>query len=248
MPKKYQWILFDADDTLFTFNASSGLERMFAHYNIEFSLQDYRDFQLVNQALWVDYQKGTITATQLQHQRFQSWAKKLQIPAMTLNSAFLTAMAEICTPLAGAVSLLDCLRSQGGIKLGIITNGFTELQEIRLQRTGLRDRFEILVISEQVGFAKPHSKIFEHALEKMGNPPPECVLMVGDNFDADVLGGMSAGLDTCWLNTHHKPLPTGRVPTYQISALLELEALLTILPPAEAIQVMTPKEEVVAEE
>jgi FMN phosphatase YigB (HAD superfamily) len=101
----------------------------------------------------VDYQNGTITSLQLQHQRFNSWAERLSVPPGELNDAFMNAMAEICSPLPGAVSLLNAL--QGKVKMGIITNGFTSLQQIRLERTGLRDHFDLLIISEEVGVAKP---------------------------------------------------------------------------------------------
>jgi 5'-nucleotidase len=133
-------------------------------------------------------------------------------------------MAEICIPLDGAMSLLNALK--GKTKLGIITNGFTELQQARLDRNGFNDYFDLLVISEQVGFAKPHPRIFEHALTNMGNPAPENVLMVGDNPASDILGGINAGFDTCWLNSHNRLLLEGIFPKYQVSSLAELEELL----------------------
>ena len=71
-------------------------------------------------------------------------------------------------PAAGAVSLLDSLK--GKVKLGIITNGFTALQQIRLERTGLRDHFDALVISEEVGVPKPDPRIFDYALAQAATP------------------------------------------------------------------------------
>ncbi|MDF2867227.1 MAG: HAD-superfamily hydrolase, subfamily variant 1, partial [Gammaproteobacteria bacterium] len=206
------------------FDAFNGLQLMFSQFGITFTQQDYQEYQLINQALWVDYQQGIIIAQQLQHQRFHTWANKLQIPAQALNSAFLAVMAEICMPLAGAINLLDALR--GKAKLGIITNGFTELQQARLKRTGLSNHFDLIVISEQVGVAKPHRDIFEHALSLMGNPGREKVLMVGDNPDTDILGGLNVGLDTCWLNVDNKSVPEGISPHYQVSSLTELQNLL----------------------
>lgn len=197
---------------------------MFSHYGITFTRQDYEEYEMVNRALWVDYQNGAVTVEQLQCRRFNLWANQLQCSPQDLNSAFMAAMAEICTPLDGAVSLLNTLKEQA--KLGIITNGFTELQQIRLQRTGLREHFELIVISEEVGFAKPHQGIFDYALALMGHPIREQVLMVGDNPDSDILGGMNAGLHTCWLNRHNKPAPEGIRPHYQVSSLEELEYLL----------------------
>ncbi|WPM85328.1 pyrimidine 5'-nucleotidase [Apirhabdus apintestini] len=218
---KWDWILFDADETLFTFDAFSGLQRMFLDYSVTFTAEDYQTYQAVNKPLWVDYQNGTITALRLQHQRFQRWADRLSVPAGTLNDAFLNAMAEICTPLPGAESLLRFLR--GRARLGIITNGFTALQQRRLARTGLQDCFDLLIISEQVGVAKPDRRIFDYALAQMGSPARERVLMVGDTPESDILGGFNAGLDTVWLNAHGREAPAGIVPLHQVRSLSELE-------------------------
>lgn len=220
----WDWIFFDADETLFTFDSFGGLQRMFLDYSVTFTADDFQDYQAVNKPLWVEYQNGAISALQLQHQRFEGWAAKLKVPAGDLNDAFLNAMAEICTPLPGALSLLKSLK--GKAKLGIITNGFTALQEIRLERTGLRDYFDLLVISEQIGVAKPHPKIFDYALEQAGNPARSRVLMVGDTAESDILGGMNAGLSTCWLNAHQRTLPDGVMPTWTVTSLGELEQLL----------------------
>ena len=223
--KAYEWILFDADETLFHFDAFSGLQLMFTQFGVEFSPQDYQEYQMINKPLWTDYQNGAISAQQLQHRRFDLWSNKLRITPDELNSAFMMAMAEICAPIDGAVNLLNALKDRA--KLGIITNGFIELQQVRLERTGLREHFELLVISEEVGVAKPHRDIFEHALTLMGSPRRENVLMVGDNPDSDILGGINAGLDTCWLNRDNKPTPDGIIPKYQVGSLWNLEQLLS---------------------
>lgn len=224
MMKTYEWILFDADDTLFHFDAFMGLQLMFAGFGIDFTKEHYDEYQVVNKALWVEYQNGKVTAAHIQERRFNAWAEKLRVSPFELNSAYMAAMAEVCTPLAGALDLLKALK--GKVKLGIITNGFIELQEIRLSRTGLRDYFDLLVISEQVGVAKPHPDIFNHALARMGNPDRQKVLMVGDNPDSDIIGGLNAGLDTCWVNAHGKPLPDGIKPHYEVASLIELQNLL----------------------
>ncbi|WP_431022130.1 pyrimidine 5'-nucleotidase [Erwinia rhapontici] len=221
MLKDWDWILFDADDTLFHFDAFAGLQRLFQQYDVQFSRADYDDYQAINKPLWVDYQNGAISALQLQHQRFESWAAKLDVTAQDLNSGFLSAMAEICTPLVGAVDLLNALK--GRVKIGIITNGFTALQQARLERTGFLGVFDLLVISEQVGYAKPHPAIFDYALTRMGNPSRERVLMVGDNPDSDILGGINAGLATCWLNADGRAQPEGINPTWQVTSLKELQ-------------------------
>ncbi|MEJ2766414.1 pyrimidine 5'-nucleotidase [Photobacterium sp. MCCC 1A19761] len=221
---KYQWILFDADETLFHFDAFEGLRLMFSRYGIDFTHQDFATYQEVNKPLWVNYQDGVINAQELQHIRFQTWADKLNITTKTMNTAFLEAMADICTPLPGARELLDNLKAH--CRLGIITNGFTDLQQVRLERNGLQDHFSALIISEQVGAAKPDRRIFEHAFSEMGHPNKAQILMVGDNPHSDILGGLNAGIDTCWLNPQGHSAPEGIQPHYQVSSLNELNTLL----------------------
>ncbi|CNE60298.1 pyrimidine 5'-nucleotidase [Yersinia nurmii] len=221
---KYKWILFDADETLFHFDAYQGLKLMFSRFKTEFTPQDYEHYQLVNQPLWVDYQNGKINAAQLQSTRFDMWANRLGVSPHTLNSEFLVAMADICSLLPGAQELIDSL--QGKAQLGIITNGFTDLQNVRLERTGLKNVFSPLVISEEVGVAKPDVGIFEYAFNLMANPPKEQILMVGDNPHSDIQGGINAGIDTCWLNAQGHARPEGIQPRYQVSSLTELQHLL----------------------
>jgi 5'-nucleotidase len=223
--KIYEWILFDADNTLFHFDDFSGLSWMFKnHFGIEFCEKNYQAFQTISKPLWNSYQNGEINAQHLQERRFYAWSEKLQISSAQLNSIFMQTMANISKPLQGVVSLLNFIK--GKAKLGIITNGFTELQETRLERSGLKDFFEIHVISEQVGITKPDPRIFEHALFLAGNPVREKVLMVGDTFETDILGAINAKLDTCWLNPTRKPFPQNFIINYRICSISELQDLL----------------------
>ncbi|MGI2172970.1 pyrimidine 5'-nucleotidase [Shewanella ulleungensis] len=221
---KYKWILFDADETLFHFDAFAGLKLMFSRFDIDFSANDFTLYQQVNKPLWVEYQNGLITAAHLQHTRFNEWANKLSVTPQHLNSQFLAAMADICQPLPGARELVDSL--SGRVNLGIITNGFTELQSIRLSRTGFQDAFSPVVISEQLGKAKPDIAIFNHAFSLMGEPEKHQVLMVGDNLHSDILGGNNAGIDTCWLNHYGAAVSDDISPSYQVNNLTELHQLL----------------------
>lgn len=221
---KYDWILFDADETLFHFDAFKGMQLMFSRKGVEFTSQDFEHYQTVNKPLWVDYQNGAISADDLKHTRFQEWADRLGTTTSELNSAFLEAMADICTLLPGAKELMEAVH--GKAKMGIITNGFTELQAIRLERTGMSQYFEHVVISEQVGFAKPDTAIFSHALEKMGSPCKSKVLMVGDNQHSDILGGLNFGIETCWLNSVGAEADADISPHYTVSSLHELKDIL----------------------
>lgn len=105
-------IIFDADETLFSFDAFRGLQLMLRTYGMTFSADDYQRYQAVNKPLWVDYQDGKITAAQLQVQRFIPLANTLDVPPEELNSKFLLTMADICEPLPGAAELLSSLKGK----------------------------------------------------------------------------------------------------------------------------------------
>ncbi|WP_411359366.1 pyrimidine 5'-nucleotidase [Pseudidiomarina salilacus] len=221
----YDWLLFDADETLFSFDAFVGLQHMFQAYGVTFQAHDYSEYQALNKPLWDAYQAGQIDAKSLQRQRFEQWAAKLEVSADELNSAFLTAMVHICKPLEGARELLEKARTAA--KVGIVTNGFTELQEARLQQTGLRDLVDLVVISEQVGVAKPDPRIFDHALQQMQQRARERVLMTGDNPHSDVLGAQRSGLHACWLNRRAEQFPLAEPPHFTVTSLPELQAVLS---------------------
>ena len=74
---KYDWILFDADETLFHFDAFKGMKLMFERKGVDFTREDFAQYQQVNKPLWVDYQDGKITATDIKHLRFVEWAERL---------------------------------------------------------------------------------------------------------------------------------------------------------------------------
>ncbi len=155
---KYNWILFDADETLFSFDSFSGLKQLFTHYNVDFTQEDFIEYQQLNKPLWVAYQDGKIDAKTLQEQRFSEWGKRLSVKPAELNHGFLVTMAEVCRPLEGVVELLQQLQHRA--KLAIITNGFTAMQKLRLQKTGLSDYFEFVVVSEEIGVSKPNPDFF----------------------------------------------------------------------------------------
>ncbi|WP_127346149.1 pyrimidine 5'-nucleotidase [Pseudidiomarina mangrovi] len=224
MIERYDWLLFDADDTLFHFDGSLGLEALFNSFDAVFTPDDFKQFQTLNKPLWDQYAQGLVTADEVQIRRFVPLAQRFGVTAEQLNSDFIDAMAELCEPLPGALNLVHALSER--VQLGIITNGFTELQDRRMRRVGFDRHFDLLVISEQVGVAKPHLDIFEHAFARMNNPARERILMVGDNLHTDVAGGRNAGIDTCWLNHHGKAAPAELQPTYEVSNLLQLHQLL----------------------
>ncbi|WGE88729.1 pyrimidine 5'-nucleotidase [Actinobacillus arthritidis] len=217
---RYEWVLFDADETLFSFNSYLGLKSMLKRYAIDFTQQDYDEFQAVNKPLWVAYQNNEITAKDIQTRRFAKLSHQTGIDALQLNQELMAEMALVSKPLDGVMDMLKQL--YGKVKLGIITNGFTELQQKRLINTETEKFFEIVVVSEQIGAAKPDRQVFDYAFALMDQSDRTKVLMVGDTLASDILGGNNAGIDTCWFNPTKSKNETQIRSTYEISSMSQL--------------------------
>lgn len=222
---RYDWILFDADETLFSFNSYHGLKAMFAPYGIDFSLDDYEAFQAVNKPLWVAYQNNEITAQDIQMRRFAKLSAQTGVEPLQLNQMLMAEMAVVSQPLAGVREMLEAL--YGKVKMGIITNGFTDLQQRRLENTETTKYFDIVVVSEQIGVAKPDRQVFDYAFSLMDCEDKTRILMVGDTLASDILGGNNAGIDTCWFNHAQAKNDTKIRPTYEIQHINELLPIVT---------------------
>ncbi len=220
---KYQWILFDADETLFSFNSYLGLKAMLARYGIKFSEADYDAFQAINKPLWVAYQNKEITIQELQTTRFAKLAEQTGKDPLALNKELMAEMAIVSKPLPNVMEMLNAL--YGKVKMGIITNGLDALQQKRLDNTGTTKFFEIVVVSEVVGVAKPNAKIFEYAFEQIGDVDKSQILMVGDTLSSDILGANGVGIDSCWFNHTEENNTTEIKPTYEITDIKQLIAI-----------------------
>lgn len=217
---KYEWILFDADETLFSFNSFWGLKAMLERYGIDFTPADYEQFQAVNKPLWVAYQNKEITAEGLQRTRFAQLAEQTGQDPLVLNQELMAEMSWVSVPLDNVREMLEAL--YGKVKMGIITNGFNALQQKRLQNTETERFFDLVIVSENVGAAKPAPQIFEAAFAEMGKVDKSRILMVGDTLSSDIQGGINVGIDTCWFNPAGIINDTGIQPTYEIRSILEL--------------------------
>ncbi|ACL33559.1 pyrimidine 5'-nucleotidase [Glaesserella parasuis] len=217
---KYQWILFDADETLFSFNSYLGLQAVLACYGIEFSQDDYEAFQAVNKPLWLAYQNQEITIEQLQICRFSNIAKKIGKDELALNNELMLKMAVISKPLSGTIEVLEKLF--GIIRMGIITNGLEILQKKRLENTNTEKYFDIVISSEVAGVPKPDERIFKFAFQQMGDINKSRILMVGDTLSSDILGANQIGIDSCWFNPCKEVNHTEIKPTYEITDLKQL--------------------------
>ena len=167
------------------------------------------------------------------HERFRMLFRRLQIPEGPEVSALMEAgIAEHTRQLARAMefpeshrSLLDRLQSR--YRLGIISNfDHGPTVEMALALHGIRDRFEAVVVSADIGWRKPRPEIFLEAFRQMGIGPAEAIF-VGDTPEVDVLGAQAVGMDVIWIDDGTKALLPGHPPpTRTVTSLVEVEGLL----------------------
>lgn len=152
-------------------------------------------------------ERGELGLDQLNDERFRLFVDQTGIDAdpVLLAPAYLRWLGTSGGLVDGARELLDDLH--GDVRLGLITNGYSEVQRPRLLKFDLEKYFEAVVVSSEIGHAKPHTDFFAVAFERLGDPDPASVLVVGDSLSSDIAGGVNAGTATCWYNPTSAPRP-----------------------------------------
>lgn len=224
MRKHYQWLLFDADGTLFDYNQaeSIALKLTFQFVNAPFEDQYLEVYRRINQQLWLALEQREITPALLSVRRFELLLEALQLTCSSIHmsAAYLEQLALRAELIDGAYEVLHTL--QATCRLAIVTNGFQAVQRSRLAHSAIGGYISELIISEEVGAAKPKPAFFDNVFARLGYPAKSDVLLIGDSLTADMQGGVDYGLDTCWYNPAGKPRPDDLPITYEIAHLRDL--------------------------
>jgi len=201
MTKKYTHIFFDLDNTLWDFEKNSE-KAMFETFH-QFKLADSLDFKLFfeiyskhNHALWAGYRSNTVNKHELTRLRFQNTFLELEIQdidAVEMNNLYLNEMPKQKELNEGTIEILNYLKKKRYL-LNIITNGFKEVQYKKIESSGLKPFFDKIFISEEVKAQKPKHEIFEYAI-KSTNAKKKCSIMIGDDWNVDVMGAVNFGID-----------------------------------------------------
>jgi 2-haloacid dehalogenase len=221
---RYSWILFDADGTLFDYDAAeaAALAASFARIGHVFLPEHSEIYRTINGRMWLELEEGTTTQERLRIERFEKLFKAIGVNGdpVEFSDDYTAKLATQTGLIDGADSTVAALAKVAHLML--ITNGLAEVQRPRFAASSIRQHFEGLVISEEVGAAKPDPRIFDTAFACMHHPKKSEVLMVGDSLTSDVKGGNDSGIDTCWFNPSGLPLQDGVEPTYEIRRIAEL--------------------------
>ena len=218
-------IFFDLDHTLWDFDRNSALtfKKIFKDHRIEIELNEFlRIYEPLNLSYWKLYREDKIDKPSLRYGRLADTFKELKyiVSDEIINKLsedyidFLTTHNHLFD---NAIEILDYLNPN--YNLHIITNGFKEVQFGKLEKANIHGYFDTVTNSEMVGVKKPNPIIFNHALN-LAKASAEESVMIGDNYEADILGALNIGLDAICFNYHKESLDSN---IKQVSDLIHLK-------------------------
>lgn len=222
-------IFLDLDDTVFDFlyAEAEALCRLLHLYGIESTEQIVQRYSEINDWHWKRLERGELTRSEVQVGRFVQLFEELGVKAdpEMANLRYKELIAKIQRYIDGAEQLLSDLKANG-YRIYIVSNGSKSVQEGRLAIAGLSDFFDGVFLSEELGVEKPDRRFFDICFAKVGESSKGETVILGDSLTSDVLGGINAGIKTCWFNQRKKQPRADIVPDFEISHLSQFLPLL----------------------
>ena len=220
----YSTFLLDLDHTLLDSDTSESLafEQTMRAVGINDPDRYMDDYRTINLDLWAKVERGELSPQQVRTLRFECLVAQEEIDAdpKQMSEDFVRGLGANGNLYRGARQVLNQLYVR--CRLALVTNGLSEVQRARINRLEILKYFEAIVISAEVGVAKPGREIFDIVFAELGAPPLDEVLMVGDSLSSDIKGGNNYGISTCWYNPKRRVLEAGFQPNYEIYDLDEL--------------------------
>lgn len=224
-----KYVLLDIDDTLLDFGKAeaAAIKKTFERIGIPATDEVIARYSEINNAQWSALERGELTRQQVLVRRFDILFEELGIKGVPSEMAqasyeYLLGIGHYF--IDGAVELLEALKDK--YELYIVSNGTACVQDSRLASAGIAPYFKDIFISERIGADKPSREFFDRAFSRVEGFEREKAIIVGDRLSSDILGGINAGITTCWFNPKRLP-PDPNIPAdYEIHTLNELPELL----------------------
>lgn len=221
-------VFFDLDHTLWDFeaNSSAAYTKIFKENEIQLPVAKFLNYyKTINLKYWRLYRVDKVTKEELRYGRLKDTFDflKFQVSDDLINSLaddYLVELAKFHKLFDGTHELLTYLKLK--YKLHIITNGFNEVQNAKLVNSGIKKYFDKIITSEVVGAKKPNPKVFEYAL-KLANAQKRESIMIGDSWEADVMGAKKFGMKSIYCNFKNEPVGNSII---SVSNLAEIKKIL----------------------
>jgi len=222
-----EFLFLDLDDTILDFGATErkSIARLLETVGVTPTEEIIHRYHVINLEHWKRLERGEITRDQISN-RFHVLFAELGVSVSTqrCEELYRQYLSEGTDALPGAMEAVADLHKK--YRLFLASNGTASVQAGRLARTGLGAYFEKCFISEELGANKPAREFFERAIAQIPGFDPEKAMMVGDSLTSDILGGINAGIRTCWVNTQHRKSREDIQPDFELESLCQLPALL----------------------
>ncbi len=229
---RYNHIFFDLDRTLWDFDKNSGLAlaEIFKEFELNGRGIDSAEsfiaiYQEINEILWDRYRKGLLNKRLLRSLRFTKTLEHFGIEDEYLGDQLGTAYIDISphktAVLPNCMEILDYLA--GRYELHILTNGFEEVQNIKLDKSGLAPYFSKVITSEQAGARKPDPLAFDYALSETKGSIGDTI-MIGDDLRTDIAGAKNVMMDHVYFNPSRDDHDEDIL--HEVNDLIELKSLL----------------------
>ncbi len=211
MNNNIKHIFFDLDHTLWDFDKNSALtfDFIFKKNNLQLNLPEFLSvYEPLNLQYWKLYREEKVSKEHLRFYRLKDTFDTLNIEVEAevinkLSEDYIDNLSNQNHLFDGTFEILDYLKPK--YQLHIITNGFEEVQHHKMKKSNIFHFFETITNSEMVGVKKPNPKIFNHALD-LANATTKNSIMIGDNYEADILGALNIGLDAICFNYHKETI------------------------------------------
>lgn len=233
---KVRQLFFDLDRTLWDFEANSkrALQHLYESLSLDDTIEHFMHFHhtyiRVNANLWQQYGKGKLSKEALRDNRFKDALAHHGIHdhqlAQKMSDGYIEMSPKQTAIFPGAIETLTELKRQE-YRMHIITNGFHEVQHVKLETSGLKSFFDVVLSSESIGFTKPHREIFQEA-QRLTNCQPQHAIMIGDDFKADIIGALNANWTAIHFDPEVKFKKERNVP--RVRSLNELPEVINLLP------------------
>lgn len=224
-----KFLFLDLDDTILDFKKAEhiAVRQAIAHAGVDPTDEICARYSQINQMHWQRLERGEITREEVLVNRFAMLFEELGHPVdavgVARNYERLLGVGHYYLP--GAEETVKQVLF-GRYRLFLASNGTFSVQDSRMKSAELYPYFEKVFISEKIGHNKPATEYFEACFAQIPEFIPEQCLMVGDSLTSDILGGIRAGIKTCWVNPNHQAAPEEISPDYEIERLADLPALL----------------------